>query len=111
VTVIVSGTSTSSSTVATSAPNQPQPSICPSHTGTIIGVSTGLAVGLGLLSIAALSALFLERRKRKSAEKAAGQTQAMPFYPDDAKENFHTGRPQEAGSQNLYEIGHNYQSG
>jgi hypothetical protein len=101
-----------SATVLPSATNTaatlPEAASCPSSNGTIIGIGVSLGAVLGLSAIAALGGFLVERRKRKLAETKAAQMQASSFYQNDVKE-YPVGKlAYEAGSETVYELGHNY---
>lgn len=99
-------TMTSTATGTASAPTNE--TSCPAHNGLVIGVGVGLGVTLELSAIAALFGYFVERRKRKAAEKIASEAQASSYDPRNLQEYSNGKTVHEAGSQALHEIGQSH---
>jgi hypothetical protein len=104
-TVIVTSSVTAQPSLSAVASAIPNVNICPPHNNAVLGVGLGLGIGLGLLAIAALLGFFMERRKRKSAEKTFTQAQMSQYRQGDRKEGYNRSQPEyEVGSQTLHEI-------
>lgn len=63
---------------------------------------------MGLLTITAFFCFFVERRKRKSAEKDSSQARAPSYYRSELKGDSNIAH--EAASQTLHEIGHSHRT-
>ena len=104
-TVIVISSVTAQPSFSAVASAIPNVNICPTHNNAVLRVGLGLGIGLGLLAIAALLSFFMERRKRKSAEKTFTQAQVSQFRQGDRKEGYNRSQPEyKVGSQTLHEI-------